>query len=177
MQNDTTTLYKLMILYFLDQVDYPLTNAQISGFLLEREYTNYFTIQEVVSDLLDAELIRSETVRNSSYFRITDAGRETLAFFGDKISDAIKDEIRGFLAANQLQLRTEVSTPADFYEQKKGEFVVHCRILEHEGLLLDLSLAVPSEEKAIEICDSWRNRNEEIYSALFDLLIKGKPIP
>ena len=40
MQNDTMTLYKLMILYFLDQVDYPLTNAQISGFLLEQEYTN-----------------------------------------------------------------------------------------------------------------------------------------
>ncbi len=75
MQNDTMTLYKLMILYFLDQVDYPLTNAQISGFLLEQEYTNYFTIQQVISDLLEADLIQSETIRNSSYFRITEIGR------------------------------------------------------------------------------------------------------
>ena len=105
MQNDTTTLYKLMILYFLNQVDYPLTNAQMSGFLLEREYTNYFTIQQVISDLLDAELIQSETIRNSSYFRITTEGKNTLHFFQDKISDAIKDDIRLFLHENQYELR------------------------------------------------------------------------
>lgn len=177
MQNDTMTLYKLMILYFLDQVDYPLTNAQMSGFLLEREYTNYFTIQQVISDLLDAELIQSETIRNSSYFRITKEGKETLEFFGDKISDAIKEEIRKFLSDNQFQIRSEVSTPADYYEQKKGEFLAHCRILEHDSVLLDPSIAVPSEEKAIQICDSWHERNEEIYAKLFELLVKGKPSP
>lgn len=172
MQNDTTTLYKLMILYFLNQVDYPLTNAQMSGFLLEKEYTNYFTIQQVISDLLDAELICSETIRNSSYFRITDNGKETLAFFGDKISDAIKDDIRKFLKENHFKLRDEVSTLADYYEQKKGEFVAHCRILEHDSILLDLSIAVPSEEKAIKICDTWHERNQDVYAKLFELMIK-----
>jgi len=172
MQNDTTTLYKLMILYFLNQVDYPLTNAQMSGFLLEREYTNYFTIQQVISDLLDAELIRSETIRNSSYFRITDEGKDTLNFFQDKISDAIKDDIRVFLRENQYELREEVSTPADYYEQKKGEFIVRCRILEHDSTLLDLSLAVPSAEKAIHICDSWREKSQDIYAMLIDSMIK-----
>lgn len=174
MQNDTLTLYKLMILYFLNQVDYPLTNAQMSGFLLEREYTNYFTIQQVISDLLEAELIHSETIRNSSYFRITKAGKETLHFFCDQISDAIKEDIRSFLIENQYELREEVSTPADYYEQKKGEYVAHCRILEHDDMLLELSIAVPSEEKAIQICDQWRDRNQDIYATLFEQLVRDK---
>ena len=173
MQNDTMTLYKLMILYFLDQVDYPLTNAQISGFLLEKDYTNYFTIQQVISDLLDAELISSETIRNSSHFRITEEGRNTLNFFGDKISDAIKEDIRVFLRENQYELRDEVSTPAEYFEQKKGEYTVRCRILEHDSTLLDLTMTVPSEEKAIRICDSWREKNQDVYALLFEMMVKN----
>ena len=37
------TLYKLMNLYMLHQVNFPLTNAQLSNFFLDREYTTYFT--------------------------------------------------------------------------------------------------------------------------------------
>ena len=35
------TLYKLIILYMLQNVNFPLSNTQISDFILEKEYTNY----------------------------------------------------------------------------------------------------------------------------------------
>ena len=112
MSGDANTLYKLIILYFLSKVDYPLTNAEISGFLLEREYTNYFTIQEVISDLLDSELISRTQIRNSSYFQLTPEGKETLSYFDNEISDSIKEEINQFLRENSYKLRSESSTPA-----------------------------------------------------------------
>ena len=40
--SETFTLYKLIILYMLDKVDFPLTNAQISEFILNKGYTTYF---------------------------------------------------------------------------------------------------------------------------------------
>lgn len=172
MSGDANTLYKLMILYCLSLVDYPLTNAQISGFLLEKEYTDYFTLQQVISDLVDSDFISSETIRNSSYFRITDSGRETLDFFGDKISDAIKKEIREFLRDNNYELRSEVSTPAEYFETKQGEYSVHLRVLEHSDTLLDLTIAVPSEKQASEICDTWHQKHTDVYKVLFDQLIR-----
>ncbi|MFW5631973.1 MAG: DUF4364 family protein, partial [Acetivibrio ethanolgignens] len=33
--SDALTLYKLIILFILDKVDFPLTNAQLSNFILE----------------------------------------------------------------------------------------------------------------------------------------------
>ena len=171
MPNDANTLYKLIILYFLNQVDYPLTNAEISGFLLEREYTNYFTLQEVISDLLETELIRSTQIRNSSYFMITEEGRETLKFFGDKISDQIKTEILEFLQENQYKLRSEVSTPAEYYETNKGEFTVHLRMIENTSTLLNLEFVAPSEAKAVEICNNWAKTSDEIYTELFNRLV------
>ena len=40
------TLYKLIILYMLDKVDFPLTNSQISEFVLDKGYTDYFKLQQ-----------------------------------------------------------------------------------------------------------------------------------
>ena len=40
--SETFTLYKLIVLFMLQKVDFPLTNAQISGFILDKGYTNYF---------------------------------------------------------------------------------------------------------------------------------------
>ena len=36
---ESLTLYKLIVLYMLEKVDFPLTNAQISGFILDKGYT------------------------------------------------------------------------------------------------------------------------------------------
>ena len=57
------TLYKLIILYMLQNVNFPLSNTQISDFILEKEYTNYFHLQEALSELQDTKLIEIEKVR------------------------------------------------------------------------------------------------------------------
>ena len=44
-----TSLYKLIILFMLGKVTFPLTNAQISDLILSRRYTSYFHLQEVLS--------------------------------------------------------------------------------------------------------------------------------
>ena len=58
---EPATLYKLIILHMLEHIDFPLSNAQISDFFLDREYTDYFTIQQVIHDLMDSGLVRTET--------------------------------------------------------------------------------------------------------------------
>lgn len=45
-------LYKLIILYMLNKVDFPLTNSQISEFILDQGYTTYFKLQQALSELL-----------------------------------------------------------------------------------------------------------------------------
>ena len=54
---DTLTLYKLIVLKMLDEADAPLTGAQITDFILEKEYTNYFTLQQVLSEMSETGLV------------------------------------------------------------------------------------------------------------------------
>ena len=87
---EASTQYKLIVLYMLDQVDFPLTNTQISNFMLDKDYTTYFTVQKAISELIDAGLMRTESTYNNTHYYITPAGRETLSYFPDKISEAIR---------------------------------------------------------------------------------------
>ena len=103
------TIYKLTILNMLDKVDFPLSNTQLTNFFLEQEYTDYFRVQQVISDLLDAELIRTESTHNNTHYYFTAAGKETLNLLKDKISDAIELDINNYFAQNKLELRNDNS--------------------------------------------------------------------
>ena len=81
MATDASTLYKLIILYMLDRVNSPMTNAQISEFVLEKGYTTYFTLQEVLNTLISDGFITEESYHSSTHYTITDSGRETINFF------------------------------------------------------------------------------------------------
>ena len=54
------TTYKLIVLYMAKHSKETLTNSQISEFILDRDYTDYFQLQKVLSELVETELLRSE---------------------------------------------------------------------------------------------------------------------
>lgn len=66
------TIYKLMVLYMAQHSRKELTNSQISEFVLDRDYTDYFHLQQVLSELVETGLLRRRTVSNSSHYELTD---------------------------------------------------------------------------------------------------------
>ena len=72
MNTDSTTLYKLMILYMLSKVNFPLSNTQLSSFMLDKQYTDYFTFQETINSLVEDGFIRlsPKKVKKLSHFSI-----------------------------------------------------------------------------------------------------------
>lgn len=60
MLQDPLTLYKLIVLYMLNRVTFPLTAAQVSDFILGKEYTNFLTLQQVINELTDAGMIATQ---------------------------------------------------------------------------------------------------------------------
>ena len=146
------TLYKLMNLYMLKQVNFPLTNAQLSGFFLDREYTTYFTLQQALNELLEAGLIKMQTLHNSTRYEITREGEETLEFFGKKISPAIVEDMDEYLKENRFRMRNEVGLVSDFYKSTNQDYIVHCEVREGKNVLVGIDVSVPDKEQAELMC-------------------------
>ena len=60
MTNEALKLYKLIILYMLNRVDFPMTNSQISKFILEEGYATYFRLQQALAELAESGFIKEE---------------------------------------------------------------------------------------------------------------------
>ena len=166
------TLYKLMNLYMLHQVNFPLTNAQLSNFFLDREYTTYFTLQQALNELLDAGLVKKETMRNSSRYEITKEGEETLEFFGKNISPAIVSDMDEYLKQNRFRMRNEVGLISDFYKSTNQDYIVHCEVREGKAVLVNLDISVPDKEQAEIMCNHWQDRSQEIYAYVMKSLMR-----
>ena len=158
MLSDPITLYKLMILYMLDHVNFPLTNSQLTDFFLDHE---------------EAGLIRMESTHNSSRYEITKEGDDTLSFFGNNISPAIIEDIDSYLKENKFRLRNEVGVISDFYKSTNQDYIVHCEVREGKSVLIGFDLSVPDKDQAETMASHWKERSQDIYAYVMKTLMKG----
>lgn len=175
MLQDPLTLYKLIVLYMLDRVNFPMTNAQVSDYILEKEYTNYLTLQQVINELTEAHMVSQETIRNRTHLSITAEGRQTLGFFQNLINYGIKQDINDYFRENEYVLRNEVSVLGDYYySAKAGGYEAHLVAKDRDISLVDIRISVPTEEIAETICNKWQEKNEGIYRYLVGELFKAE---
>lgn len=170
MTQEPLTLYKLIVLYMINKVNFKLNYSQISSFILEKEYTNYMTLQQVISELQETELIKANTLGNRTYFSITAEGKDTLSYFGNRINDVIIEEINTFLSENHLELKNESSITANYYKATSGEYEAELIAQEKQIDLVNIKLSVPTKGMAQNICDSWYKKNQQIYKYLMEEL-------
>ena len=126
MAQDAFTLYKLIILYMLEQAGISLTNAQVSDFILEMEYTNYFNIQSAITELEKNNFISLETIRNSTHLHLTVEGKAVLGYCIQDISNAIKRDVKAYLEKNRAEIMEETLVLADYYEVAEHEYTARC---------------------------------------------------
>lgn len=170
MKTTTFDLYKLMILYMLGKADHPMTNARISDFMLLKDYASYFSLQTVLSELLESGFIKSETTRNSSFFELSEDGKKALPYFSENLSLTIKEEINSYLKEISIDMIKDMIATASFVKNESGDYTVTLKINEYRSSLLSLSLLIPSEEMANTICRKWESNYEEYYSNIFSML-------
>ncbi|MCL2865302.1 MAG: DUF4364 family protein [Lachnospiraceae bacterium] len=169
--NDKLALYKLIILYMLNEVNSPMTTAQISEFVLSEGYTTFFKIQESLNDLADSDFLKIEATHTRTLYHLTEEGAKAVHYFKDRISPAIIQDIQAFLKEKQYDLQEEAGVKSNYYENDQGEFVVRCRIVENYINLIDLKLVVPTEAEAKAIAGNWTRVNQAVYARVLGTLL------
>ena len=164
MTNNPLTIYKLMILYMLKKVSFMLSNSQLSQFFLEYEYTNYFTFQEAISDLVDTKLLEDFKTKTNIRYKLTDEGQETInTFIGDIDENAIKD-MDNYISENKYKLREESILFADFNEIDKHNYKCTLSIKESDDYIFNMEIDAPDADTARLICERWHEKAKNIYA-------------
>ena len=165
------TLTKLIVLYMLDKVDHPVTKAQIYDFILEKEYSNYFTLTQATYELTEDGFIESSSTHSSTFLSLTDKGRDTLTFFANRISEGIKQDINTYYEDHRMEIANDVSVITNYYRTSDGDYVADLTAREKSSDLINIRVNMPTEDSARAVCDHWRDKSAEIYSFVLEKLL------
>ncbi len=166
------TIYKLTVLYMLDQSEVPLSNSQLINFFLDLEYTDYFSIQEVIGNLVSSGFILSETFRNTTQYRLSASGKETLGFFRSKISEGIQSDVANYFEKNKWAIRQTNSVLANFERNSDHRYQTTCQVRSDGKTVLEIKLTVNTKDEAEAICRNWQTKNDEVFALLMDTLMQ-----
>ena len=168
--NEVFTVYKLIILYMLDRVEGELSQPMISSFLLESGYANFVSLSESYNQLEKRGLVKTYMSGNRRYMQITDAGRETLGYFGMRLSKGIRAQADRWLLDNGRQIRQELDVRAVYEKMTSGVYEVRMSVREKDVTLLEVKISVPDAASASAVAEKWEEKNTDIYQYLVENL-------
>lgn len=163
---------KLLLLYILKELEIPVTQGQVTDFILENDIMNYFMLQQFLGELKESEFISEEEKDYKQYFIITDKGVSALNYFLDRIPPSLIMKIVDLLSAKKEELMKCAEVTADFTKLGDSDFMVKLQVVENGQTMIDLNLNVASNKQARQICDNWRNNGQHLYGKLINLLIE-----
>jgi predicted transcriptional regulator len=162
---------KLSILFFVQTLNIPLTNEQITEFFIKKFMMNYFDLQQLLVELVESRHLAYMEGRQSNYYTLTEKGWEALDFFHSRIDAKSRQDIISYAEENRNRLRNESQLTADYKRLNNQEYEVVLRVMEGDMSLMELKLNVINITQAKTICSNWKSKAPEVYRKIMESLI------
>ncbi|MBC8591297.1 DUF4364 family protein [Wansuia hejianensis] len=163
---------KLLLLYTIKMSPSSFTKEQLVEHLLEKDYLNYFSIQQYLSELIEGKFIQLLDEEQGKRYNILEKGKLTLDYFSSKIPEKIKEELEKDFNAYKSDLIKETQVVAEYFEKENNQYMVNLKLVENEEVLFSLYLNVASIEQAKMICTSWKEKTDSIYLDVINMFIE-----
>lgn len=161
---------KLMILYMLKNLSFPLTHENLSNFFLDK-YASYIKFQQILAELIDTKLIEEHKTKVTVCYKITDDGTEALEAFINEITENRKHEIDEYIKINKIKLKEESMIKANYTDGQNGNFRINLEINENKDEIFKIEIDVPTSDVATTICENWKDKAKNIYSYIIKQLL------
>lgn len=147
---------KLLLLYILDQIEKPLSNTQVTEFILENDIMNYFMLQQFLSELREADFIVEDITGTQHLISITEKGRNTLDYFVNRIPRHQQEEITNLIELKKEAMKISTEIKGDYRKIQDNTYIVSLSIIEKDTPIIHLEFNVNDERRAEEMCNKWK---------------------
>ena len=176
MEDEKTTVNKLILLFVLDKMEIPLTENSIveictSG---KNPWINYMEYRDIKQELIEVGFIyKTNEQTGEDRYNITYEGRNCLAHFYTRIPLKLREEITNFTKENRLHFKRSQEYVGDYYKNDDGSYTVSLKIRAPliSQPLLELKVKAPSRQSAIEACKKRKDRAHIVYESIYETLI------
>ncbi|SHE84514.1 protein of unknown function [Tissierella praeacuta DSM 18095] len=168
---------KLLLLYIIKSSPISFTNSEIIEFVLEKNYMNFFLVQQYLIELVESKFIEIIADNSKEVYIILEKGEIALSYFEDRISSNIKEELNKEFNKIEKKNKIETQVITDYFEKANNQYVVNLKLIENEETLFSLYLDVPTKKQVELICSKWKEAPDFIYQNIINILIDEKATP
>ncbi|MCY6370579.1 DUF4364 family protein [Clostridium ganghwense] len=163
---------KLLLLYLLDKIKLPISNNKVTEIILENNFINYFTLQQYLTELANANFINYIEQEGKHRIIVSNKGLKVLSLFRNRISEVKIKAIDCYLKKQMESIKKEIAISAD-YTIEGNNYIVNLKAVENNSILIDLKLNVASNKQAKDLCAKWKKNSSKLYNELFKVLINN----
>lgn len=172
MLGDVTDLAinKLIILYILNKLNKPVTNSTLTQIVLENNLINYFSLQQYISELINAGFINTIKDNKKQFLILSNKGIDTLNFFFNRIPNSKIEQLDDYLE-NTSDDKNKITYTFEYSPTKSG-FEVLLILKQSKNNILELKIPAKTLDEVQIIKNNWQNKNAEIYEKVTSMLFK-----
>lgn len=164
---------KILLAYFLNKIERPVTPAQLNEIATGDGVVNYFLYVEAVEQMLKNGTLALVEDEGTDYYVLTESGRSGADSFKTLVSKSVRDRIYASGLRLFAKLRAEREIRFELTPLSNGYSVR--AVCEDGGMtLMDLTLFAPDKEHAEFIKSKILMNPSEFYGKILDFVIENE---
>lgn len=165
---------KVLICYFLNQINRPVSPKQLTEIATGDGIINYFFFMEAVSSMLETNMMTLEYPDGVPQYVLQEKGKRCAIEFKQIVPQSFRDRIMSAGLQFFTRLKNENTVKFEL-EKKKIGYMLHCTCHDNNDIILmRLSLFVPDEEQAALMEKKIMENPSELYSKVVDYVLENE---
>ncbi|MCD8006816.1 MAG: DUF4364 family protein [Oscillospiraceae bacterium] len=164
---------KILICYFLRQINRPITPTQLAEIATSDGIVNYFTYSSVVESMLESGMLTLRQDGDEEYYVLSEAARAGADSFKQQVPQRFRNKILSAGLKFFARLKNENDVKISISEQDKG-YLVGVTCTDMGIVLMDLKIYAPDEEQAKLLADKIRLNPTDFYAKVIDFATENE---
>lgn len=162
---------KVLILYVMTRVNYPVTVQQIYELCYQDDCLSYFDVCTAVPEMVTSLHLRP---LEDDCYEITEKGKEAGALTQDSIAFSVRQRAENAVAKFNRQIRRSSFVKTQIIPRENGDFSVIMALDDEMGNLMTLELMAPNQRQAVRLGRLFEKKAETIYNLTMTELLEDE---
>jgi hypothetical protein len=152
---------KVLILFVMARVSYPVNMQEIYELCYQDECLSYFDVCTAVPEMVRSGHLKE--LENDCY-AITDKGKGDGSLTEDSIAFTVKQRAENAVDRFNRQIRRSSFVRTQIIPRENGDFSVIMSLDDEMGNLMTLELVAPDQRQAVRLSKLFENKAENVYN-------------
>lgn len=152
---------KVLILFVMSRVSYPVTSQQIYELCYQDDCLSYFDVCTAIPEMVKSGHLEEE---EKDAYLITEKGKADGSLTEDSIAFTVKQKAENAVARFNRQIRRSSFVKTQILPRESGDFSVIMALDDEVGNLMTLELVAPDQRQAVRLSALFEKKAETIYN-------------